>query len=100
MLAALGSLPRLCVYRALLRAGHEGLNVSELQAVTEMPGSTLKHHLSALVAAGLVAQERKGREVYSVARFDEVRRLNAFLLRECCAGTGHGVVPASRQRRA
>lgn len=102
MLAALGSLPRLSVYRSLLRAGHEGLIVSELQEVTQMPASTLKHHLSALVEAGLVSQERKGREVYSVACFEEVRRLNAFLMRECCAEAGRQPAASgiSRQRRA
>lgn len=100
MLAALGSMPRLSVYRSLLRAGHEGLIVSELQEITQMPASTLKHHLSALVESGLVRQERKGREVYSVACFEEVRRLNAFLLHECCADAGRQPAAAARQRRA
>lgn len=85
MLAALGSMPRLTVYRALMRAGQNGLNVTQLLEVTRMPGSTLKHHLSALVEAGLVGQEKVSREVYSMARFDEVRRLSSFLIRECCA---------------
>ncbi len=85
MLSALGSMPRLAIYRALLRAGQQGLNVSELQEVTQIPPSTLKHHLSALIEAGLVAQERRAREVYSTARFQEIRRLSGFLLSECCA---------------
>ena len=88
MLAALGSMPRLAIYRSLLRSGARGLNVSELQEATQIPGSTLKHHVAALVAAGLLQQERRAREVYSTARFREVRRLSAFLLRECCADEG------------
>lgn len=85
MLSALGSLPRLAIYRALLRSGRQGLNVSELQEETEIPPSTLKHHVSALIDSGLVEQERRSREVYSTARIQEVRRLSGFLLRECCA---------------
>ncbi|MDP3230690.1 MAG: helix-turn-helix domain-containing protein [Acidovorax sp.] len=88
MLAALGSMPRLTIYRSLLRAGARGLNVTELQEATLIPGSTLKHHVMALVDAGLLLQERRAREVYSTARFSEVRRLSAFLLRECCADEG------------
>jgi ArsR family transcriptional regulator, arsenate/arsenite/antimonite-responsive transcriptional repressor len=85
MLSALGSLPRLAIYRAVLRSGPQGLNVSELQEVTQIPPSTLKHHLSALIDSGLVEQERRTREVYSTARIQEIRRLSTFLLRECCA---------------
>lgn len=92
MLAALGSMPRLTIYRSLLRSGARGLNVTELQEATQMPGSTLKHHVSALVDAGLLQQERRAREVYSMARFPEVRRLSAFLLRECCADEGRAAL--------
>lgn len=88
MLAALGSMPRLTIYRSLFRSGARGLNVTELQEATQIPGSTLKHHVSALVDAGLLLQERRAREVYSMARFSEVHRLSAFLLRECCADEG------------
>lgn len=88
MLAALGSMPRLTIYRSLLRSGARGLNVTELQETTQIPGSTLKHHVSALVDAGLLQQERRAREVYSMARFHEVRRLSVFLLHECCADEG------------
>src|SRR3546814_7960903 len=62
-LAALGHEARLAIYRLLVRAGEEGLNVGEIAAHLKMPASTLAHHLSTLVAAGLVIQERRGREV-------------------------------------
>jgi len=85
MLAALGSLPRLAVFRSLLRAGSSGLSISALQSATDMPASTLNHHLSALVAVGLVQQQRIGREVFCEARYQEIRHLSSFLMRECCA---------------
>ncbi|WP_223262504.1 helix-turn-helix domain-containing protein [Variovorax beijingensis] len=95
MLAALGSLPRLAVFRSLLRAGHEGLNVTALQSVTALPASTLKHHLAALVDSGLVAQQRTGREVNCTARFEEIRHLSGFLLRECCFDVGEALEESS-----
>lgn len=73
MLAAPGSLPRLAVFSALLRAGHDGKNLTEVQTATVLPASTLEHHLMALVGAGLVAQQRNGREVMCTARFEQIR---------------------------
>lgn len=93
MLAALGSLPRLAVFRCLLRAGSAGLTVSALQAEVNMPASTLNHHLSALVAVGVVQQHRLGREVFCEARYQDIRRLSHFLTRECCADA-HTDAPA------
>ena len=85
MLAALGSEVRLVLYRQLLRAGREGLSVTGLQRMTGIPPSTLGHHVSALVAVGLVSQERQGRELICRAEYADIRRLSAFLLSECCA---------------
>lgn len=90
MLDALGSRQRLLVYRSLLRAGAGGMNISTLQSKIEMPASTLKHHLVALVDAGLVVQNREGREVYCSANYHEIRSLANFLLRECCADDSCG----------
>jgi DNA-binding transcriptional ArsR family regulator len=87
MLGALGSPVRLRVYKALLRAGAQGMNVSELQLELGIPASTLVHHLATLVDAGLVGQERRGRELICTARYEEIRRLSAFLMAECCAGS-------------
>lgn len=86
MLAALGSEVRLNLFRVLLRSGAEGLSVTGLQRLMEIPPSTLGHHISALVAAGLISQERQGRELLCRAEFADIRALSAFLLSECCAG--------------
>lgn len=84
MLSALGSEVRLGLFRQLLRAGREGLTVTGLQRMTGIPPSTLGHHVSAMVAVGLVSQERQGRELICRAEYADIRRLSAFLLSECC----------------
>lgn len=85
MLAALGSPVRLRVYRLLLRAGEQGINVSSFQRAIGIPPSTLNHHLAALRSAGLITQEKTGRELLCRAEYSDIRRLSAFLLQECCA---------------
>lgn len=85
-LAALGHDARLAIFRLLVRAGHEGLRVGDIGAHTGLAPSTLAHHLSALVDAGLVVQDRRGREVFNRADFTAMRRVVGFLTSECCAG--------------
>ena len=87
-LAALGNVTRLRLYRLLVRAGARGLNVGELQGMLNVPASTLAHHLTSLVRAGLVEQERQGREVVSRADYAAMENLVSFLTAECCAGIG------------
>lgn len=85
-LAALGSEIRLAIFRLLVRAGPGGLNVGQIGAHLDTPPSTLAHHLRALVDAGLVVQERRGREVVNRADYATMRRTVSFLTDECCAG--------------
>lgn len=85
-LASLGHEARLEVFRLLVRSGHDGLNVGEISALLELPASTLAHHLKALVHAGLVVQEKQGRQVVSKPAFDEISAVLGFLTHECCAG--------------
>lgn len=88
--AAVGSEPRLALVLSLVRAGPDGLTVGEIQDRLGMAGSTLTHHLRALVTAGLVVQERQGRSIYNRANFDKMQWLAAYLLRECCADVDGG----------
>ena len=85
-LAALGNRTRLRLYRLLVRAGDDGLNVGDLQRLLEVPPSTLAHHLAALARAGLVKQERRGREVISRADYPAMRALVGYLTEQCCTG--------------
>ena len=84
-LGALGKPVRLRLYRMLVRAGPPGLTVGDIQRRLGIPASTLAHHLSALVQAGMVRQSRQGREVICTAAFDTMNRLIAYLTSECCA---------------
>ncbi len=85
-LAALGHEARLDVFRLLVRAGEDGLIIGDIATFTKLPLSTLSHHLRALVAANLVTQERRGREVVNHANFAAVQAALAFLTAECCQG--------------
>lgn len=86
--AALGSEQRLMVLRCLVRAGHNGLSIGALGQKSGVTGSTLTHHMKILAQAGLVAQHKEGRSIICVAAaFEQVERLSAFLLLECCADT-------------
>lgn len=85
-LAALGHDTRLAIFRLLVQAGDDGLNVGEVGQHLDMAPSTLAHHLGALVSAGLVVQERQGRQIVNRVDFDAMRRTVAFLTSECCTG--------------
>ena len=85
-LAALGHEARLKVFRVLVKAGPDGAPVGEIGRVLGIAPSTLAHHLGALVAAGLVTQEKRGREVVNRAEFVAMRALLAYVESECCTG--------------
>lgn len=85
-LAALGHEARLDVYRLLVRAGDDGLIVGDIAEHVKLPLSTLAHHLRTLVAARLVLQERRGREVVNRADFATMNTALSFLTAECCQG--------------
>ncbi len=85
-LAALGHETRLAIYRLLVRAGDEGLNVGEIGLHLGQAPSTLAHHLGTLVDAGLVIQERRGRQIINRVDYAAMRQTVAFLTDECCVG--------------
>jgi ArsR family transcriptional regulator, arsenate/arsenite/antimonite-responsive transcriptional repressor len=85
-LAALGHDARLSIFRTLVKAGEDGLRVGDIGAHIGLAPSTLAHHLSTLVDAGLVVQEKQGREVFNRVDYPAMRRVLGFLTSECCAG--------------
>jgi DNA-binding transcriptional ArsR family regulator len=85
-LAALGHDARLSIFRLLVKAGESGLRVGDIGEHLGLAPSTLAHHLSTLVEAGLVLQDRQGREVFNRVDFPAMHRLVGFLTSECCAG--------------
>ena len=98
-LAELGNLTRLDIYRLLVRAGPPGLNISEIQTRLDLAASTLAFHLRGLVGAGLVAQEKIGREVICRAQYHRIGAIIGFLREHCCEGFEDDL-PAEAGRRA
>ncbi|RXT57449.1 transcriptional regulator [Bosea sp. Tri-44] len=84
-LEALGNPTRLELYRVLVRAGHGGLPVNQVQERLGIPASTLSHHLQRLVQNGLVSQERQATTLICRAQYPAMAALLGFLADECCA---------------
>jgi ArsR family transcriptional regulator len=84
-LEALGNPTRLAVFRLLVRAGEDGLAVGQLQKRLKIAGSTLSHHLRALITVDLVSQERQGTTLTCRANYRVMETLVSFLVDECCA---------------
>lgn len=92
-LAALAQVHRLKVFRLLVVAGPGGLTPGALAEALEVPSATLSFHLKELSHAGLVTQERIGRNVVYRAAFDHMNELLAYLTENCCQG--EACLPAS-----
>lgn len=87
VLKELGHPTRLEIYKALIKAGYQGMPVGELQKKLEIPASTLSHHLSSLISVSLVRQERQGRTLFCHACYENLTELIVFLTEECCSET-------------
>jgi ArsR family transcriptional regulator len=83
-LEALGNPTRLQLYRTLVRAGHGGLPVNQVQERLGIPASTLSHHLQRLVLNRLVSQERQATTLICRAVYPTMTALLGFLADECC----------------
>ena len=98
-LEALGNPTRLKIYRALVRAGGDGLPVGSLQEKLDIAASALSHHLKALVGVGLVTQTREGTTLICHTNYGLMRGLLEYLVAECCA-EGTGCLPVRLSRVA
>ena len=94
LLAALAQGMRLRVFRALIGAGPEGLTPGVLAAALNVPGSTLSFHLRELARAGLVSQQRDGRQLIYRPSIERMNALMAYLTAHCCQGAGCEIAPA------
>jgi DNA-binding transcriptional ArsR family regulator len=92
-LEALGNPTRLMIYRTLVRAGHAGLAVGQVQDRVGLPASTLSHHLRKLIDQGLVRQERAGTSLICHAEYPAMSALLGYLADECCADEGCAPAP-------
>ena len=85
-LAALAQEVRLRVFRALVVAGNEGLTPGALAEQLGVASNTLSFHLKELVHAGLISQERQGRNLIYRASFASMNELLGYLTENCCQG--------------
>lgn len=85
-LAALANPHRLAVFRALIRAGGNGLSAGELAAIADIPASTLTFHTKELERARLIETRREGRFIRSALNVPAMRDLLSFLTQDCCGG--------------
>ncbi|QBG37200.1 ArsR/SmtB family transcription factor [Litorilituus sediminis] len=84
-LKELGHPTRLAVFMRLVKSGYAGLPVGVIQEELGIPGSTLSHHISSLVSAGLVKQRRESRTLFCVVEYEKLLSVINFLQHECCA---------------
>ena len=85
-LAALAQPVRLQVFRCLVVAGPEGLTPGALVEAIGVPATSLSFHLKELTHAGLVSQERQGRNLIYRAACEQMNALLGYLTDNCCQG--------------
>ncbi|MGH6623633.1 MAG: ArsR/SmtB family transcription factor [Burkholderiaceae bacterium] len=95
-LAALAQSTRLQAFRALVVAGPEGMTPGDLAYHLDVAAATLSFHLKELMIAGLVSQERDGRNLIYRVEFDRMLGLMSFLTAHCCQGKG--CTPSERSK--
>src|ERR1700722_16928584 len=83
-LEALGNPTRLRVYRALVRAGDEGLPVGRLQENLGIAASRLSHHLHRLDLTGRGPPGGQVTTLICRANYPAMDGLVGFLVDECC----------------
>jgi DNA-binding transcriptional ArsR family regulator len=85
-LAALSQSNRLRLFRALVVAGHAGATPTEIGKRLKVAPATLSFHLKELTNAGLITQERNGRNLVYRADYPRMNELLAYLTENCCQG--------------
>jgi DNA-binding transcriptional ArsR family regulator len=84
VLKELGHPHRLRVFKRLVKAGFCGLPVGSLTEDLGIPHSSMTHHISHLVGAGLITQNRRGRVLQCVPQYQRLWDVISFLQEECC----------------
>ncbi len=94
-LAALAQATRLQVFRALVGAGPPGLTPTRLSESLDIAPTALSFHLKELLNAGLVTQERDGRNLIYRPALGVINELLGFLTDHCCQGAPCAMVSTS-----
>ena len=83
---------------ALVAAGEDGLTPSDSAYHLDIAPSRLSFHLKELQFAGLISQERDGRNLIYRAQFDRMERSDAYLTAHCCGGKACEVTKRVRSK--
>jgi len=85
-LTALSQVNRLRVFRRLIVAGRDGATPTAIAEQTGLQLTNLSFHLKELTNAGLVTQQRNGRNLIYRAHYARMDALLAYLSENCCQG--------------
>jgi ArsR family transcriptional regulator, arsenate/arsenite/antimonite-responsive transcriptional repressor len=99
-LGALASVPRLNVYRLLVKRGPEGYTPSELAERLGIPAPTLSFHLRGLLQAGLIVSRRAARNLYYSPNIEKMNALVGFITENCCSLATETCATACKPRAA
>jgi DNA-binding transcriptional ArsR family regulator len=84
ILKDLGHPHRLRIFKRLVKSGFDGLPVGVLREDLDIPHSSMTHHITSLMKAGLIQQKREGRVLRCIPRYGRLWDVIAFLQSECC----------------
>mgnify|MGYP001812364713 CR=1 FL=1 len=85
-LTVLGHPQRLKLFRLLMRRYPDHVTATELAVSLGLKPSTFSNHISALMRAGVVTQERRGTSLRYAIEMSAVRTMLDYLIRDCCLG--------------
>jgi ArsR family transcriptional regulator, arsenate/arsenite/antimonite-responsive transcriptional repressor len=85
---ALAHQHRLDIYRTLVKRGSAGLAAGTIAERVGLLPSSLTFHLQSLQRAGLISQQRAGRQLIYSADFGAMNSLLAYITDNCCAESG------------
>ncbi len=94
-LGALAQQSRLQIFRLLVTAGAQGMTPGTLSDALGLPGTGLSFHLKELTHAGLITQERDGRNLIYRAAFVTMGEVLSYLTLNCCEGSPCELTPSA-----
>lgn len=84
--SALAQETRLDVFRLMITAGSKGMLAGEIGEALDVKQNTMSANLSVLTQAGLLKNEREGRNIRYFVDFNSLSGLLTFLMEDCCGG--------------